>query len=166
MTLGGSSLKHFAMVLVLLIISKTEGRINFKCWRMETNWQYCQYMDLWQPLSSLLQMSSKQKPNVFALWSYLENLFRVKKDSKAMQLETKLHNITVGSSTFTEYYTFKLLLIFLKTWMLSSWRKTLLYTQSMACHKNLIMLLVCVTSRICKYFQILSLTFHLWHFGP
>ena len=52
---------------------------------------------------SLLQQSSKRKPNSYALWSYLENLFRSNKDSKIMQFDTEIRNITVGTSTVTKY---------------------------------------------------------------
>ncbi|KAL7601402.1 hypothetical protein Lser_V15G26960 [Lactuca serriola] len=54
---------------------------------------------------SLLQLSSKRKPNTLALWCYLESLFRANKDSKAMQLDTELRNISMGNLFVTEYCT-------------------------------------------------------------
>ncbi|XP_071728671.1 uncharacterized protein [Rutidosis leptorrhynchoides] len=51
----------------------------------------------------LLQYVVKRKYIAHQLWEYIENLFRNNKDSREMELENELRNITLGNSSITEY---------------------------------------------------------------
>ncbi|KAL4570763.1 hypothetical protein LXL04_026425 [Taraxacum kok-saghyz] len=54
---------------------------------------------------SLLHMILKKKSTAYDVWYRLEDLFRENEDSRVMQLENELRNITMGDSSVTDYCT-------------------------------------------------------------
>ncbi|XP_023736522.1 uncharacterized protein LOC111884427 [Lactuca sativa] len=54
---------------------------------------------------SLLHMILKKKNTASGVWNDLEKLFRDNKDSKSIQLDNEIRNITIGDSSITDYCT-------------------------------------------------------------